>query len=358
MPFTVGRITQLDKATPLSVLQELNLQGRKDVWKELTEKKDEDKMEVETKEIVQVHDAAPPVSFDEMRDMMGQLEKFIQELLKSNLDFGTIPGTNKPTLYKAGAEKLCGAFNLTPHYKITDQTVDPLKEWREGCVGFYRYQVLCELINRRTGQVWATCLGECVSTERGREKAPSNTILKMAQKRAYVGAALHATFTSDRFTADMDTYDNGHAPTKKHTAAAKPPVGDLFIFQFGKHKGKAITEVDKGYLTWIAQNEDMAAKNPDTVKAAKAELERRKNGDKKPTKEEALASTPSADPTRQEVIESIIELEAELTNKDKAFKISDARTAACGSTAINEATEEALAFYMKLLKEKLAGTPG
>ena len=40
------------------------------------------------------------------------LDKFIQENLKVDTDYGVIPGTSKPTLYKAGAEKVIGLFNI------------------------------------------------------------------------------------------------------------------------------------------------------------------------------------------------------------------------------------------------------
>lgn len=43
--------------------------------------------------------------------------EFVQRVMKPGVDFGTIPGTPKPTLLKPGAEKLCTLFGLTSRFQ-------------------------------------------------------------------------------------------------------------------------------------------------------------------------------------------------------------------------------------------------
>ena len=147
-----------------------------------------------------------PMKLAKIKDAIGYIEQFVKDVLiegkHGSGDYGVIPGTgSKPTLFKSGAEKLCMAFSLSPEYEIIDKVEDDEAGW-------YSYSVKCTLANRETGIVWATQIGRCDSGEKGRDKASANTCLKMAQKRAYVGATLNATMTSDRFTCDVE--DGGH----------------------------------------------------------------------------------------------------------------------------------------------------
>lgn len=155
-----------------------------------------------------------PLDIQSMLDKINYIEQFKEKVLKVDLDYGIIPGTKKPTIYKSGAEKLAFAFNLGAKYEVESKIEDPFKEWefetsngKKVARGYFRYTVRCILINKSTGETWGSQLADCDSLERGRETAPSNTILKMAEKRAFNGAVLNATFTSDRFTQDLEDYD-------------------------------------------------------------------------------------------------------------------------------------------------------
>ena len=44
--------------------------------------------------------------------------QFTKKVMKSGKDYGVIPGTDKPTLLKPGAEKLCSLFGLTPFVPV------------------------------------------------------------------------------------------------------------------------------------------------------------------------------------------------------------------------------------------------
>lgn len=43
----------------------------------------------------------------EMRQKVSIVQAFFRDVMVENEDYGIIPGTQKPTLLKAGAEKLC-----------------------------------------------------------------------------------------------------------------------------------------------------------------------------------------------------------------------------------------------------------
>jgi hypothetical protein len=49
---------------------------------------------------------------DEMRQQRKQFELFVKSQLHDKVDFGVLPGTDKPALWKSGAEKLANLFQL------------------------------------------------------------------------------------------------------------------------------------------------------------------------------------------------------------------------------------------------------
>lgn len=50
--------------------------------------------------------------------------EFVQQIMVKDVDFGTIPGTDKPCLYKPGAEKLSTFFGLSPEFVLTARIED------------------------------------------------------------------------------------------------------------------------------------------------------------------------------------------------------------------------------------------
>ena len=58
-------------------------------------------------------DAAPHfvVTFAEAKHRLQQLQQFVSEFMKPGIDYCIVPGTDKPTLLKPGAEKLCEIEN-------------------------------------------------------------------------------------------------------------------------------------------------------------------------------------------------------------------------------------------------------
>lgn len=130
----------------------------------------------------------------------------IEQKLKRGVDFGVIPRTKQPSLFKSGAEKICQAFGLLVRYRI-QSSIEQFEP-----TPFFFYNVECQLIkiNPMDGKeyVFATSFGSANTSEKrnGFNGAcdAANSTLKMAQKRALVGAAITIGGISDMFTQDMD----------------------------------------------------------------------------------------------------------------------------------------------------------
>jgi len=126
---------------------------------------------------------------------------FVQAQMKKDVDFGVIPGTRKPTLLKPGAEKLCRLFSLRSNYELIHFITDFEKP-------IFHYHYRCTLV--RQGEVVGQGDGSCNSKEKKYEKQKykiydlTNTICKMAQKRALVAAVLSSCGASAFFTQDME----------------------------------------------------------------------------------------------------------------------------------------------------------
>jgi hypothetical protein len=215
------------------------------------------------------------------RERLVQFQQFIKEYLVDGEDFGTIPGTPKPTLYKPGADKLCELYGLADDYTVTQRT-------EEFAQGLFDYEVKCSLTSKAAGFLVSTGLGSCNSYEKkyrwrdskrtcpncgkesiikGKEEYGGgwvcwakngdcckakfadndqsilsqsigrvqnediadlkNTILKMAKKRAKVDATLSATRSSGVFTQDIEDWDIPKAASNPPVegAISHPPAG-------------------------------------------------------------------------------------------------------------------------------------
>jgi hypothetical protein len=172
-----------------------------------------------------------PLSAAEMKAQVQKIQEVMAAVMKKDVHYGVIPGTQKPSLWKPGAEKIAMTFHLVPSFDIED-----LSEGNES-----RIRVACKLTSP-DGELLGGGIGEASSMEdkyqwRGSvcdkefdetpedqrrtkwkhgkvpyqvkqirtNKADSyNTILKMAKKRAYVDAILTVTAASDIFTQDLE----------------------------------------------------------------------------------------------------------------------------------------------------------
>lgn len=162
---------------------------------------------------------------------VAMVQEVMRAVMKPDVHFGVIPGTDKPTLYKAGAEVLCMAFRVADSYAVEDLSAD----------GVVRYRVTCTGTHQITGFVLGTGMGEASSGEEkykwrkafddefdatpehlrrvklGKYKTKqirtepadlANTILKMANKRAKMAMVLNVTAASDCFSQDLEDMDD------------------------------------------------------------------------------------------------------------------------------------------------------
>jgi hypothetical protein len=83
-----------------------------------------------------------------------------QTTLVEGVDFGVVPGTQKPTLLKPGAERLCSALGFAPVFEVSSK----VENWSDDCA-FFHYEVTCKLIHIDSGLIIATGIGSCNSKE-------------------------------------------------------------------------------------------------------------------------------------------------------------------------------------------------
>lgn len=203
------------------------------------------------------------LSIAQVEARRSSIVELMRKTMRENVDYGTIPGTPKPTLYKPGAEKVCSLFQLAPRVHVADL----------GTPDSVRYQVRVELYtasgqfcgegvgtasSAETKYQWraVVCREEFDATPEDRRRTAykkkrdggfftalqvrtepedaDNTVLKMAKKRALIDAVLTVTAASDIFTQDLEdpdappeNGDNGHAPPRqppqRTTAAPAQP---------------------------------------------------------------------------------------------------------------------------------------
>lgn len=164
-------------------------------------------------------------------------QAIVQKTLIKGMDYGVIPGTQKPTLLKPGAEKLAKIHGLADEYEILEK----IEDWDKP---FFHYLLKCRLRHMQSGVIVSEGTGSCNSKENKyrwrwvkEKEIPNNldpadllsktmrgqygeytqyrvenddiftqvnTLLKMAQKRAMVNAVLSACRLSAVFTQDME----------------------------------------------------------------------------------------------------------------------------------------------------------
>lgn len=197
------------------------------------------------------------MSIADIRDRKKKIHELMRELMVPEHHYGTVPGTDKPMLYKPGAEMLCMAFKLMSSFNVVQKDLAD---------GHREYRVDCDLTNVH-GAIVAKGVGSCSTMESkyrwrlasrkcpkcggesirnskaeygggfycsdrhggcgakfpqgdksiiGQQlgKAPNpdladqyNTCLKMAAKRAHSHAVLLATAASDIFVPEADNDD-------------------------------------------------------------------------------------------------------------------------------------------------------
>lgn len=119
---------------------------------------------METNESVHSQDVSPRqverlqmMPIEQAKDWYSDFVNFSKSILKQDLDYGIIPGTPKPSLYKPGAEKLRFVYGLSSEIRCIDKMIDLDRP-------FLDYTYRCT-IKSKSGQILAQCEGSCNSME-------------------------------------------------------------------------------------------------------------------------------------------------------------------------------------------------
>ncbi|KKM90665.1 hypothetical protein LCGC14_1236450 [marine sediment metagenome] len=189
---------------------------------------------------------------EEIKAQVTRIQQVMQAVMKNNTHYGVIPGTHKPTLYKAGSEVLLSTFRISVEPEIDDLSTGDEIRYRIRAVG--RHQTTSIVVGIGVGECssneekykWrdAICDEEFDSADEDRRRIkyqrqqgggvrnryqirtePSdiaNTILKMAKKRAQIDMTLTALAASDIFTQDAEDLPESMRPMTDDQPRGKP----------------------------------------------------------------------------------------------------------------------------------------
>lgn len=220
-----------------------------------------------------LHKETAPVAFNgnsalemqrnltEMKAKIDMVQSFVKDVMVKDLDYGEIPGTDSRSLFQPGADKLNFLYGYARHIVQKDEN-------KNYDTGHYDATVKVQLRHKDSGVIVGEGEGSCSTMEskyryrwiyesdiprgvdkstlvsktfkarkkQGQEEADRreytkyrienadlgdvwNTILKMAIKRAYVGATLAATGLGGVFSQDEEDFE---AWTEGEGAPEKP----------------------------------------------------------------------------------------------------------------------------------------
>lgn len=185
------------------------------------------------------------------------IQEVMKAVMKKDTHYGTIPGTPKPTLYKPGAEVLLVTFRIAPDSpEVQDLSTGDSIRYRVIRRGLSNGQIVAAGVGEASSDEekykWRkpTCEQEYDATPEDRRRAVwkrgkegpyelkqvrtnpadvANTILKMADKRAFVAMTLLATAASDCFAQDLEDLPDEVRESvveadKPKTEPIKPPA--------------------------------------------------------------------------------------------------------------------------------------
>jgi hypothetical protein len=255
-----------------------------------------------TTTLATVDQSVSPLPVQVIKANRALVQQLMREAMRKDIHYGTVPGTDKDTLYKAGSELILSMFRLAVRPVIEDLSTDD----------YVKYRVRCDLTVNGSDMIVGSGVGECSSQEekyqwraavcheeweeqnalgqarikwkRGYNDGPpqrieqvrvnwadiANTVLKMAKKRAQIDATLTATGCSDVFTQDMDDEGEERAERKQRNGGAasdaptiKPNQAGMFYHRW---KEKNIPEAKvRAYLKEVIGVDD-SRKIPATPK--------------------------------------------------------------------------------------------
>lgn len=205
-----------------------------------------------------------------------------ETLLKRDIDFGVIPGTQRPSLFKSGAEAIAMGYGLLQHYELVSKVED------FGDSPFCMYTVRCDLCKIVNGQeyIFSSAYGSANTREKrnGRNDAynAANSTLKMAQKRALTSAAIAVSGLSAAFTMDVEdmgfskTVDN-FKPDATEPTATITQAQRKRLFAIAKTYGMGNVELK----AWLKEKFGLDSTNDITNKLYESIVEELQKGDTK-----------------------------------------------------------------------------
>ncbi|HEV7890858.1 MAG TPA: hypothetical protein VGP08_09475 [Pyrinomonadaceae bacterium] len=225
----------------------------------------------------------PAMSIESAVERYNAVTEFVSRVLRNDVDYGVIPGTDKRTLLKPGAEKLTTFFGLSTRFQLLERMEDWTGE-QHGGEPFFYYLYRCRLFrgdvliaegdascnSRETKYRWREAQRLCPacgqsaiikgreefgggwlcfkkkggcgakfpdgdqtieSQQTGRVFNPDiadqvNTIQKMSQKRSLVGAVLLAVNASEFFTQDIEDMHFNATAVAREASAESPDVAE------------------------------------------------------------------------------------------------------------------------------------
>lgn len=168
-----------------------------------------------------------------LKDMVSRREKILatmNSIMKKDVDYGIVPGCQKPSLYKSGSEKLLSTFMLTSDPEVEDLSAGDERRYRvksritHASTGVFLGSGVGEASTNEEKYRWrsAVCDAEFEGADPERRRMKyrrdgslikqvrtepadlANTVLKMAKKRSQIDATLTVTAASDIFTQDVE----------------------------------------------------------------------------------------------------------------------------------------------------------
>jgi hypothetical protein len=174
------------------------------------------------------------ITSQQLRARLALIQDAMRTVMVEGVDYGKIPGTDKPTLMKPGAEKICvllrlsagepEVLDLSTHdevrYRLRVPIVSAAGEilgvgvgecssseekyrWRQPV---YQSKEWEETAEDRRREVWKRKGGSASKQKQVRTNPADvgNTVLKMGHKRAFLHGVLLATAASSVFTHDLE----------------------------------------------------------------------------------------------------------------------------------------------------------
>lgn len=197
-------------------------------------------------------DAAPLKALITPEQALQQLEslrQLVKAYLERDTDYGKMPGTDKDTLFKSGAEKLCDIYGFHPKYNMHSSRED----W-DRSPELFDYTVECTIL-RADGTIAGSGLGSCSSYEskyrwrKGQRVCPDCNQPAIRQSKPEYGAGYYC---------DRKANGCGTSFQRNATARRNPTEEEVIVCQ----------ELDRQSVDRV-QNTDMADVKNTVLKMAK-----------------------------------------------------------------------------------------